>query len=252
MAGQWTGLVLPWWEWALAMLGIFLLGIAKGGIKGLGPIITVITAVVFGSKASTGILMPLLMIGDAFAVFYYNRHARWNYLWKLMPWIVIGILAGTWFGKDLQEEHFKKGMALLIIISVILMWLLERMKNYKVPDNRWFAAGMGSASGFATMVGNLAGPFSELYFLAVRVPRDAFIGTAAWLFFITNIIKLPFHIWSWRTVNMESAKIGLLLTPALLIGLFTGIWLVKRLNQKQFRSLILILTALGAILVFFG
>jgi uncharacterized protein len=242
---------LSWIAWSTAILGSFLLGIAKGGIKGLGPVITTMIALVFGSKASTGILMPLLMVGDLFAVLYYNRHADWKYLWKLFPWMVIGILIGVWYGKELPEELFKRGMAILIFASVVLMWLSERNKGYKVPDNRFLAGIMGGLAGFATMVGNLAGPFSELYFLAVRLPKEAFIGTAAWLFFMTNIVKMPFHIWSWKTVHLQSLSIDIILLPSLLLGLWAGISLVKVIRQEQFRIIIMILTVIGAILIFF-
>lgn len=245
------GLNISWIAWSTAIVGSFLLGIAKGGIKGLGPVITTMIALVFGSKASTGILMPLLMVGDLFAVIYYNRHADWKYLWKLFPWMVIGILIGVWYGKELPEELFKRGMAILIFSSVILMWLSERNKGYKVPDNRFLAGIMGGLAGFATMVGNLAGPFSELYFLAVRLPKEVFIGTAAWLFFMTNIVKLPFHIWSWKTIHLQSLSIDLILLPALLAGLWAGIRLVRVIKQEQFRFIIMILTAIGAILIFF-
>ncbi len=237
--------------WIVAIAGSFLLGVAKGGIKGFGAIITTMIALVFGSKASTGIIMPLLIVGDIFAVLYYHRHAQWSYLWKLMPWMMLGVLAGVWYGKDLPEEEFKTGMALLILASVILMWFLDRAKNYRVPDNRLFAAIMGGISGFATMVGNLAGPFSELYFLAIRMPKEMFIGTAAWLFFITNFFKLPFHIWTWKTINEHSLWIDLVLLPSLLLGLWAGIALVKVVKQSHFRQLIMILTALGALIIFF-
>ena len=242
---------ISWNAWMVAIAGSFLLGVAKGGIKGFGAIITTMIALVFGSKASTGIIMPLLIVGDIFAVIYYNRHAQWAYLWKLMPWMIIGVLVGVWYGKDLPEAEFKHGMAILILSSVILMWFLDRAKNFRVPDNRLFAAIMGGISGFATMVGNLAGPFSELYFLAIRMPKEMFIGTAAWLFFITNLIKLPFHIWTWKTVNLHSVTIDLVLLPALLLGLWAGIALVKVVKQNQFRLMIMILTALGAFFILF-
>lgn len=237
--------------WAVAIAGAFLLGVAKGGIKGFGAIITTMIALVFGSKVSTGILMPLLIVGDIFAVVYYHRHAQWSYLWKLMPWMIIGVLIGVWYGKDLPEDEFKRGMAILIMASVVLMWLSERSKRFSMPDNKLFAGVMGTVSGFATMVGNLAGPFSELYFLAIRMPKEMFIGTAAWLFFITNIIKLPFHIWTWKTVNLHSLYIDLVLLAPLLLGLWGGIELVKIVKQQQFRYIIMILTAIGAFLIFF-
>jgi uncharacterized protein len=237
--------------WMVAIAGSFLLGVAKGGIKGFGAIITTMFALVFGSKVSTGIIMPLLIVGDIFAVIYYHRHAQWAYMWKLMPWMIIGVLVGVWYGKELPEEAFKRGMALLIFSSVVLMWFLDQVKTYQVPDNRLFAGIMGGISGFATMVGNLAGPFSELYFLAIRMPKEMFIGTAAWLFFITNLFKLPFHIWSWETIHLRSLTIDLVLLPALLLGLWAGIAMVKVVRQNQFRQLIMILTALGALFIFF-
>ncbi len=237
--------------WILAIFGSFLLGMAKGGIKGLGAIISIIVALVFGSKASTGIVMPLLMVGDTFAVIYYNRHARWSYLWKLMPWVVIGVVIGVWYGKDLREDQFKIGMATIILVSAGFMLFTERKRAIKVPDNLFFASIMGTLAGFTTMVGNLAGPFSDLYFLAIRLPKEIFIGTAAWLFFMTNIVKLPFHIWIWKTINMQSIYIDLILLPSLLLGLLSGIWLVRVINQKQFRSIIVALTIVGAMIILF-
>jgi uncharacterized membrane protein YfcA len=242
---------LSWEWWVLAGLGSCMLGIAKGGIKGLGPIISILMAIVFGSKLSTGIVMPLLIAGDIFAVYYYNRHAQWKYLWRLIPWMMIGVLIGVWYGRDLPEAEFRKGMAILILISVALMWFLEKAKRYQVPDNKFFAALMGSLSGFATMVGNLAGPFSELYFLAIRMPKEAFIGTAAWLFFITNFFKLPFHVFTWKTINWDTLMIDAVLLPPLAIGLWAGTSLVKIIRQEQFRLMIVILTAIGAALIFF-
>jgi uncharacterized membrane protein YfcA len=242
---------LSWGWWLMAMLGSFLLGVAKGGMKGLGAIISTVMALVFGSKDSTGIVMPLLIVGDLFAVWYYNQHARWQSLRRLIPWMMVGVLIGVWYGKDLPEEDFKKGMAAIILVSVGLMWLLERIKSYQVPDNRFFAGIMGTVTGFTTMVGNLAGPFSELYFLAIRMPKEMFIGTAAWLFCITNFFKLPFHVLIWKTIHRDSLYVDLMLLPALILGLWAGIALVKVIRQQQFRHMIMVLTALGAILVFF-
>ena len=61
------------------------------------------------------------------------------------------------------------------------------------------------------MAGNLLG-FSNIYFLAMRLPKNAFIGTAVWLFII-NIFKVPFHIWSWQTINKISFFKSLELMP---------------------------------------
>ena len=98
-----------------------LLGIAKSGIKGLAVLIVTGLALVYGARESTGILMPLLICGDIFAVIYYKRHVKWIYLVKLLPWMVTGVLTGV-FGKNLPEDLFKSGMALIILLSVAMMY----------------------------------------------------------------------------------------------------------------------------------
>ena len=239
------------WQWSLALLAAFVVGLAKSGIKGLGAVIVTILALVFGGKASTGILLPMLTIGDIFAVIYYNRHARWEYLRKLMPWMAAGILVGVWVGKEVPETAFKHGMAVIILFTVAMMWWWDRRYEKAVPRQWWFAGGMGLGAGFTTMVGNLAGAFTNIYFLAMRLPKEEFIGTAAWLYFIMNLFKFPFHLFVWETVSTDTLALNLHLLPGIVLGLFVGVRLVKIIQEHQYRKLILLLTAIGALLIFF-
>ena len=235
----------------LALGCALLLGIAKSGIKGLAVLIVTGLALIYGAKESTGILMPLLICGDILAVIYYKRHVKWVYLLKLLPWMVLGVLAGVVSGKDLPEDLFKSGMAVIILLSVAMMYYWERKKDRKIPTHWSFAALMGMMAGFTTMVGNLAGAFSNIYFLAIKLPKNEFIGTAAWLFFIINLFKVPFHLWVWETMNQESLKISLTLIPAVISGLFLGVFLVKKINNDKYRKLILIFTGLGGLAILF-
>ena len=235
----------------IAFSAALLLGIAKSGIKGLAILIVTGLALVYGAKESTGILMPLLICGDILAVIYYKRHVKWVYLIKLLPWMVAGVLVGVVLGKDLPEDLFKSGMAVIILISVAMMYYWERKKNRKVPNHLSFAALMGMMAGFTTMVGNLAGVFSNIYFLAIKLPKNEFIGTAAWLFFIINLFKVPFHIWSWGTINLASFQISLSLIPAVILGFMFGVSIVKKIKNDRYRQLILLLTGLGGLTIFF-
>jgi len=132
------------------------------------------------------------------------------------------------------------------------MYYWENKKNKKVPTHWSFASSMGIMAGFTTMVGNLAGAFSNIYFLAMRLPKNEFIGTAAWLFFLINSFKVPFHIWSWGTINSQSILKSLELVPFILIGLFSGVYLVKKINDASYRKLILFFTALGGVAILFN
>lgn len=206
-------------------------------------------ALVYGAKASTGLLLPLLIVADIMAVSYYRRTVRWDYLIKFLPWMIAGVLCGVFVGKELPTDIFKKTMAVIILISVVIMFAWEKYDKTKLPDSIWFSGSMGFAAGFTTMIGNLAGAFSNIFFLASRIPKFEFIGTAAWLFFFINIFKLPFHIWSWQTISRETLWIDLTLIPGVIVGFFLGLAIVNRINEAHFRKFILIMTAVGALVM---
>ena len=209
-------------------------------------------AIMFGSKSSTGIVLPLLSMSDIAAVKYYNRHAQWNHFWKLIPWMAVGILLGVYFGKDMNEVYFRKIMIITILITVVMVVRMEFFhKGTTVPSFKGFSAGTGLVAGFTTMIGNLAGAFANLYFLAMRLPKNDFIGTTAWIFLVINLFKLPFQVFYWKNITLESVQIDLYLIPALALGFFAGIKLVGKINEVQFRKMIIWLTAIGAILMFF-
>lgn len=236
-------------QWVAIGLAVFLLGLSKAGIKGIGIIIVVILAFVFGERASTGILLPMLISADIFAVIYYNRHAKWNYIKKLLPWMIVGVLVGVWIGEEISEVIFKRLMAVIIIGSVLIMFLSESRKSNDVPKNKLFSGVMGFLAGFTTMIGNLAGPISNIYFLAMRFPKNEFIGTAAWLFFIINVFKLPFHIFVWKTVTVETLALNSVLIPTVFLGFFIGVYIVKLISNLNYRRFILIVTAIGGVIL---
>ncbi|RAJ14015.1 sulfite exporter TauE/SafE family protein [Arenibacter echinorum] len=237
--------------WTLALTAAFVIGISKAGIKGIAIINVTLMALAFGAKESTGLIVPLLVVGDAFAVIYYNRHAQWKYIAAFLPWMIVGILIGTAIGKDLPETTFKISMSVIILGTVIMMYWWDRKKSKNVPTHWAFAGFIGTMAGITTMIGNLAGAFSNIYFLAMRLPKNEFIGTAAWLFFIVNIFKLPFHIFIWKTITPETLLINLKLVPGIVLGIIVGVRLVKIIKEQFYRKMILVLTAVGAFLILF-
>lgn len=235
--------------WALAITAAIVIGLSKAGIKGIAIVNVTLMALAFEAKESTGIVVPLLVFGDIFAVIYYNRHAQWSYIIRFLPWMVLGILLGVLLGNDLDEKTFKIGMAIIILVSVGMMYWWDRRKSKKVPTHWLFAGTVGTIAGITTMIGNLGGAFSNIYFLAMRVPKNEFIGTAAWLFLIINIIKLPFHIFVWGTISTETLLFDLKLIPGIALGVFLGVRVVKLIKEEFYRKMILVLTALGALLI---
>ena len=238
-------------NWILVLLAAFIIGLSKAGLKGIDMVNVTIMAIVFGGKASTGVVLPLLCAADIMAVKYYHRHAQWVHFRKLLPWMVIGILAGVYAGKDLDENYFRKVMACIILITVAFMLLLESSKNIVIPTNKFFVGSMGLMAGFTTMLGNLAGAFSNIYFLAMRMVKNDFIGTASWLFLVINLFKLPFQIIYWKNITTASLRIDLYLLPAMITGFLLGIKIVAAIKDNSYRKVVIVLTLVGAVFIFF-
>jgi uncharacterized protein len=223
------------------------IGMAKTGVHGAGMAAVPLLAAVFGGQLSSGILLPVLCLADVLGVLYYHRHASWPHLKKLFPWAVAGTILGTVIGNSIDDKTFKIIMAIIIIVSVGIMIWLERARREDVPDYKWFAALTGVAGGFTSMVGNLAGAVMAVYFLSMRLPKNAFIGTTAWFFMVINWLKVPLHIWVWKTVTLETFIMDFTTLPAILLGAFLGIVIVRNLSERNYRWFIIAMTLVAAV-----
>jgi len=224
---------------------------SKTGISGVGLMVVPILANAFGGRPSVGLLLPILIFADVFAVTWYHRHAHWKHILRLLPWAFAGIVTAALVGKNISDQSFNKLLAMLVIGGIaILVWRDIRFHKMKIPRSRWFAASMGLLGGFSTMIGNAAGPVMALYLLSMRLPKNSYIGTGAWFFFIVNLSKVPLHIWSWKTITVDSFLLDILVIPAIAAGAFLGIWLVRLLPEKFYRILVIVTTLLSALLLF--
>jgi len=188
----------------------------------------------------------MLIMADLFAVKYYHRHANWVYLVKLLPSAMVGVLIATLIGNAIDDVLFKQIMAVIIFVSLGIMIWMESANKESVPDFLWFAILMGTLGGITTMIGNLAGSVMALYLLSMRLPKNEYIGTAAWFFLIINVFKVPFHVWSWETITLDSFYVNLVTLPLIALGAFAGIKLVKRIRETHYRWFVISMTGIAA------
>ena len=78
-------------EFALLFISAMFVGMSKTGVPGAGMIAIPLMVLIFGSKSSTGILLPILIFADVCAVYYYNRYANWDHLKRLLPITLLGV-----------------------------------------------------------------------------------------------------------------------------------------------------------------
>ena len=76
-------------------LACFLIGLSKGGLGGsLGGLVTPLMALVMPINQALGMMSPVLMIGDIFAIGAHWRGWNTKLLWTLLTGAIIGVGLG--------------------------------------------------------------------------------------------------------------------------------------------------------------
>lgn len=234
-------------RWIVIVIAAFAVGFAKTGIGGVTMLVIPVLAGVFGGRDSTGILLPMLLVGDVFAILYYHRSAQWKDVVKPLPWALIGVALGGLIGGRISDTLFVKLIGLIVLACLGLLIYTERKKqSLAVPDAAWFYIAIGIVSGFSSMIGNAAGPIFSIYLLALGFNKNSYMGTNAWFFFLINLSKLPFQIFVWHNIGINNAIVAALMIPAITAGALTGVFVLKKINEKYFRYIIIAMTGIAA------
>jgi hypothetical protein len=257
---QFGTLHLEPWQWAVAFVAAFLIGVSKTGIAGIGTFAVALFALFYKPvAASAGAVLPILIAADCIAVITYHRHAVWPHLWRLMPWAAAGIVLGYLGQRVLKSvaDPVLSGVILAKLIGGILLFMVafqiwrqvqarRGTEDERIPDTIWFAACMGLLAGFTTQIANAAGPIMILYLLAMRLPKMEFIGTGAWYFLILNCFKVPFSV-NLGYITPSSLLLDACVIPVALLGALCGRAIIGVINQRLFESLALLFTVIAAL-----
>jgi uncharacterized membrane protein YfcA len=235
-------------KWLFAILAAACVGISKSGFGAMAiPGILLMTQVM-PARESTGVILPMLILADLFAVHAFRKFTVWRLLLKILPAAVLGVTLGWALMPRIPTGYFTPVIG-WIILALLLLTILQKCSSYLqeiAADHPAVAWPLGLLAGISTMLANAAGPAMTVYLLASRLPKYEFVGTAAWFFFFINIIKVPFSA-SLGLINSQTLLFNLLLAPAVLIGLFSGKFLLGKINQKAFEWILISLSLLGAL-----
>ena len=229
-------------------LGALSIGLNKGGLTGLGILFVLFFASVLDARASTGLVLPLLLVGDVCAVIVYRRVVVWPVFFRLLPPTLLGVVLGYWAFNLVSAAAFRLVIG-WIVLGLCLVQIVRETQGTRLDrlfHSRLFSGVMGILAGVTTMIANAAGPVANLYFLSIRLAKLNLIGTAAYFFFVVNCCKLPFsaHL---GLINRESLHLTLMLAPFVLVGFVGGKYLAALLPQKPFEWFLLACTLAGAL-----
>lgn len=230
-----------------------LIGINKTAIPGIGVLPVIMLTMVFPSGFSTGLQLVLLATADIMAVTWYRRKADWHIIWRLLPWAWVGLAFG-FVTLQLLPEGNDRIMRMLIggivLALAALNFIRSRIAPDKIPSGKGAAGCYGTLLGFTTHLANAAGPVAAIYFLAMKLPKEKYMGCNAWFFLIINWTKLPIFISEGR-ITLKALRVDLVMIPFLLLGGVLGILILSKLPQKIFENIVQVVVVLCAIYLLF-
>jgi uncharacterized membrane protein YfcA len=241
------------WEFAALAAAALLVGFSKTAVSGANTVSLAVFAAVLPARASTGVLLPILIAGDVLAVLTYRRHAHWPTLWRLFPAVAAGVVAGTVFLMWADDEVVRVSIgATLLLMTAVTLWRRRTAAREDDPDavttraGRIKARSYGVLGGFTTMVANAGGPVMSMYLLSAGFRKLGFLGTSAFFFLIVNVAKVPFSV-GLGLIDGRSLLLDAALVLFVVPGAFIGKWAVNRINQRLFEQLVIAATVLGAL-----
>ncbi|MFJ7240116.1 sulfite exporter TauE/SafE family protein [Streptomyces olivaceus] len=254
---------LTGWQFAALAFAALLVGFSKTAVSGANTVSLAIFAAVLPARASTGILLPVLIAGDVLAVLTYRRHAHWPTLWRLFPAVAVGVVVGTLFLVWADDAIVRTSIGvILLFMAGVTMWRRRRDAANAADSAASDAAGRpdGSASragrvkarsygvlgGFTTMVANAGGPVMSMYLLSAGFRKLGFLGTSAFFFLIVNVSKLPFSA-GLGLIDGRSLLLDAVLVVFVVPGALLGKWAVTRINQRLFERLVIAATIVGGL-----
>lgn len=239
-------------QWLVVSICALTIGLNKTAIPGLAILAVPLMAEVMPARASVGVVLPMLMFADLFAVGYYRRHAVWPYLLRIMPWTAGGVVLGYLALGKVNDQQLRPVIGAIILSMLAIKHLWNRRKRGEAtgPTQWWFAAGIGLVAGITTMMANAAGPLMIIYLLAMRVPKNEFLGTGAWYYLLLNWFKVPFSV-NLGLISSRSLQFDLMFFPMIAIGALGGIVILKHIPERKFASVVQILAIAAAIRLLF-
>jgi uncharacterized membrane protein YfcA len=232
-----------------ALVGM-LIGLSKGGLGGLlGSLATPLMSLVMPPEQVIGLLLPMLMFADVFAIVSYWKQWKGRLVLLLLPGGVVGVTIGTLFITHAPTGALRIGLGIIVLIftaykvseKYILRWL-----TYEGHD--WHGLLAGTMAGFSSTLAHAGGPPVAIYLLLQKIQPLEFNATNALFFAILNWIKVPYYFYA-RLFDFHRLLQIVWLAPIIPLGVWIGRWAAGKINRVWFERIIVVLLFATAVML---
>lgn len=232
-------------------LAIFLTGLSKGGLGGtMGALITPLVALVMPIDQAIGLLLPIFIVGDAFALAAHWRGWDVRLIWLLLPGGLVGITLGTFVLTSISPAALKRALAIIIFLFVCYRLLEPRiLKLLQYRPQKWHGWLAGGVAGFGSTLAHAGGPPVVIYLLMQNLTPAIFAATSVLFFAVTNWIKVPYYYQA-GLLDLDALLPLIWLAPLVPLGVWIGRGLAERIDPAVFDRIILVLLAMTGLFLF--
>jgi uncharacterized membrane protein YfcA len=226
-----------------------IIGLSKGGLgPGAGMLVTPLLSLAMPVPEAVAMALPLLLLGDFFALRLYWKQWSPYHIRLLLPFSVVGVLLGIAVLASLQDAALRILLAVFTLIAVAYKTVSDRIASLTYRHHNWHAYLAGGASGFTSAVANAGAPPFTTYMLLQKVSPVEFIGTTTLFFITVNLIKLPTMI---TAGFMDISDFGgvLLGVPLVLAGAWLGRRFIDRVQPRVFEGIMTGMLVLAAVML---
>jgi uncharacterized membrane protein YfcA len=231
----------------LAVLAILLGGVMKGAIGAGVPVIAApALTMLFNVQTAVAILVVPNLLSNIWQAWAFREQALpRRFLVLFAGGGMLGVAVGTWLLSILPQETLSLMVALAVLAYIGLRisrpgWTLAR----STADRLSGAAGV--AGGFLQGATGISAPASITFLNAMKLPREAFIGTISIFFVTMTAVQIP-ALWGVGLLSLEMLAYGFGALGLVFLSMPLGNWLGKRASPKVF-DMVMLLT-LGAIAI---
>ncbi len=139
-------------------------------------------------------------------------------------------------------------MGLTVLVAVAVM-ILQPKGTISSAQEKWLGPLVGALAGAMAGMSSLTGPLLITYLMALRLPRDVFVGSISVVYLLGALPMYAGMLW-WERFGWSEVGWSTLALLPVYAGLLIGTSMRERLNEKQFRLLLLaLLLILGTLLM---
>lgn len=239
--------------YAVAIPAVLIMGVSKGGFgSGLGIIATPLIALAVPASQAAAILLPILMVMDATALWAYRRTFHREYLGALLAGGVVGIVLGAITFRFLSDAWLRVILGAMAIAFVLHRWRVGGVDAEATQPSGWRGGFWSVLSGLASTIAHAGGPPLSVYLLPLKLDKMVLVGTTVVFFAVINAVKLVPYWWL-GLLDGRNLTTSVVLMPLAPVGILLGVWMIRRLPQALFyRLAYALLMLVGAKLLWDG